>query len=38
MKKLISITCALALGIIALLPGISAAKLSSNHNQTVLRD
>lgn len=37
MKKLIGTTLALAIALLTLLPGIAAAKLAANRNQTVLR-
>jgi hypothetical protein len=37
-KKLLGCAMALALALMALLPGISAARLASNHNRTRLRD
>ena len=36
MKKLIPAVVALALALVALLPGLCAAKLATNHNQTRL--
>jgi hypothetical protein len=37
MKKLIRIALALAIALVASLPGIAAARISSNRSQTVLR-
>ena len=37
MRKLLSIAIALALALVSMLPGIAAAKLAANHNQTPLR-
>jgi hypothetical protein len=36
-KKLIATGLALALALVSLFPGIASAKLSANHNQTLLR-
>lgn len=38
MKKLQMIAFAVAAVLLAILPGISAARLAQNHNQTLLRD
>lgn len=38
MKKYFATIIAVALALVSLLPGISAARLSANHNQTLLRD
>ena len=38
MKKLIAMVIAVALALVSLLPGISAARIAANHNQTLLRD
>jgi hypothetical protein len=38
MKKHLATIIAVALALVTLLPGISAARLSANHNQTLLRD
>jgi len=37
MKRILVSAMALALALAALLPGISAAKLASNHNRTAIR-
>ena len=37
MKNLFAAAFTLALALIALMPGTSAAKISSNHNRTLLR-
>jgi hypothetical protein len=37
MKKLIAGALALAAALVVMLPGVSAAKLAVNHNQTALR-
>jgi hypothetical protein len=37
MKKLIPSVIALALALVSMLPGVAAARLVGNHNQTVLR-
>jgi hypothetical protein len=37
MKKHIATAVAIVLALIALLPGISSARLAANHNQTLLR-
>ncbi len=37
MRKLVVKAVAIALALAAILPGISAAKLASNHNRTLLR-
>jgi hypothetical protein len=37
MRRILVSAMALALALAALLPGISAAKLASNHNRSVLR-
>ena len=38
MKRLLASAVALALALMAMLPGIAAAKLAANHNPTRLRD
>lgn len=38
MKRLLISAFALALALVALLPGISAARLAGNHNRNLLRD
>ncbi len=38
MKKLLVSALALALAIVSMLPGVAAARLSANHNQTLLTD
>jgi hypothetical protein len=38
MKRLLASAVALALALVAMLPGIAAARLVGNHNQTRLRD
>lgn len=37
MKKLFITAFALAVAVVSMLPGVCAAKLSANHNQTLLR-
>ena len=37
MKKLLATVIALALVLVSMLPGIAAARLTANHNQTLLR-
>ena len=37
MKKLLATAIALGLALVSMLPGIAAAKLTANHNQTLLR-
>lgn len=37
MRKLILSVIGLALALVSMLPGIAAARLTGNHNQTVLR-
>ena len=37
MKKLLPTIIALALALVSMLPGIAAARLAGNHNQTLLR-
>ena len=37
MKKLLATIFALAIALVSMLPGIAAAKLAGNHNQTLLR-
>lgn len=37
MKKLFAIVIALAFAIVSMLPGIAAARLAGNHNQSRLR-
>ncbi len=37
MKKIIPAAVALALALVALMPGLCAAKLATNHNSTLLR-
>ena len=38
MKRLLASAMALALALVAVLPGIAVAKIAGNHNQTRLRD
>jgi hypothetical protein len=38
MKRHLVFIVAVALALVSLLPGMSAARLSANHNQTLLRD
>jgi hypothetical protein len=37
MKKYLATALALALALVSLLPGLAAARLAGNHNQTLLR-
>ena len=37
MKKLFATVIALSLALVSMLPGIAAAKIAGNHNQTSLR-
>ncbi len=37
MKKLLPTVIAVALALLSMLPGVAAAKLAGNHNQTLLR-
>jgi hypothetical protein len=37
MKKLLVTVLALALALVSILPGIAAARLAANHNETCLR-
>jgi CHASE1-domain containing sensor protein len=38
MKKLLATAIALALALVSMLPAAAAAKLSANHNQTLVRN
>ena len=38
MSRHIATTLALALALVSLLPGLAAAKLAGNHNQTLVRE
>jgi hypothetical protein len=37
MKKFFATVAVLALALVSMLPGVAAAKLAGNHNQTLLR-
>ena len=37
MKRMLATVIALALALVTMLPGIAAARLAGNHNQTLLR-